>query len=575
MSVEQTEAFRQIVLILGVTTLGGMVASLFRQPLIMAFIVVGLLVGPAGLGLVEVVGPVELFGRMGIALLLFIVGLKLDLGLIRTSGFVAVVSGIGQVVITAVIGLLLAVAMGMSLVPALYVSLALTFSSTVIVVKLLSDRREIDSLHGRIALGILLVQDMLAISVLVVLAGLSKVDPGRSVLAELVFTFLRGLGFLMLVGGGARYLFPRIERWISASPEMLVLGGIAWAVGMAAGADLIGFSLEIGAFAAGVSLAGHAQGNLVAARLVSLRDFLLLFFFVNLGARISVADMQTQLLPGLLLALFVLVGNPLIVVGIMVAMKFRVRTGFLAGVTLAQISEFSFVLMALGLSLGHTTERDVALVSLVGLATFGVSTYMIIYAHQFFQRVQKFLHWAERRTFHPEEIASTEWSGLPEVIVFGVGRHGTVLLTRLRERGIETLGVDFDPVAVRRGSQAGFHVRFGDAEDPEYVGTLPLASTKLIVCTTPLPEVETTLLHALRSHGYLGPTVLTSPTADAAEKLRRAGADLVLLPYEAAAERAAEVVRAVLQVPGFLDKVRAQPRVPVPEEPAGAFSGEP
>lgn len=566
MPLESSDAFRDIVLILGAATLAGLIAITLRQPLVVAFIVVGLLVGPSGLGVVTATETVELFGRMGIALLLFVVGLRLDPSLIRTAGAVALVSGIGQVVITAVLGFALAIAMGIAFLPAVYISLALTFSSTVIIVKLLSDRREIDSLHGRIALGILIVQDIMVILALALLSGLGTATAGGGVLTDLLLTGLRGGGLIVLLIA-ARFVIPHLEGRISSTPEMLVLGGIAWAVAMAVGAEWAGFSLEMGAFLAGIAVAGRPPRQLVEARLVSLRDFLLLFFFVSLGAQLELKDLQNQMLPALLLSTFVLVGNPLIVWGIMVSMRFRTRTGLFAGLALAQISEFSFVLMALGLSLGHVGESDLALVTLVGLITFGASTYMITYANGITRYAQPFLRRFERHVPHPEEEVQTIETALSEVVVFGTGRLGTVLLTRLREHGINALGVDFDPVAVRRLQDLGFRVRFGDAGDPDFVAMLPLSAMRIAVSTIRVSELELTLLQALRRHGFLGPVILTSPTAGAAGRLDEAGATFVLLPYEAAGERATEMVQGALADPDYLDRIRAEPRAPVLDEP--------
>jgi len=159
--------FAQIGMILGLAVLGGVLAQQLRQPLIVAFIGVGILLGPSGFSLVEQRTEIELFARLGIALLLFVVGLKLDLHIIRSVGPVALASGLGQVLFTSALGYVIALGLGMSSVTALYVAVALTFSSTIIIVKLLSDKREVDSLHGRIAVGFLIVQDIVVVLVMI------------------------------------------------------------------------------------------------------------------------------------------------------------------------------------------------------------------------------------------------------------------------------------------------------------------------------------------------------------------------------------------------------------------------
>ena len=500
-------------MLLGGATIAAVLAALFRQPLIVVFIGVGFLAGPAGAGVVEASDAVDLLGRIGVALLLFVVGLKLDPSVIRTSGAVAVVSGLGQVVVTAAFGFAITLALGLDPLPAAYISLALTFSSTVIVVKLLADRRELDSLYGRIALGILIVQDVLVIAALMFLAGIGSVEAGESAPIELGLTVVRGVFLLGVVAAIVRWVIPLVEDRVATSPETLVLGGVAWASGLAVAAEWAGFSIEMGAFLAGVSLAGRPPRQLVAARLTSLRDFLLLFFFVGLGARIELADVRGQLVPAALLSLFVLVGNPLIIIGITTAMRYRIRTGFLAGTALAQISEFSFVMMAGGIALGHVGQSDMALVAMVGLITFAASSYLILYSHRIYGVLRPYVQRFERSTPHPEEELADAMTTPPQVLVFGTGRLGTVLLTRLRDHGIEAWGIDFDPVAVRRLREVGFSTRFGDAEDPDFVATLPLSSASLVISTFRFEDVEVTLMHALRNEGFAGPIILTSETA--------------------------------------------------------------
>ncbi len=561
-----TDPFTEFAVLLGGATIAAVVAVLFRQPLIVVFIGVGFLAGPAGLGVVEASETVDVLGRIGVALLLFVVGLKLDPSVIRTSGVVAIVSGLGQVVVTATLGYGIALALGLDPLPAAYVSLALTFSSTVIVVKLLADRRELDSLYGRIALGILIVQDVLVIAALMFLAGIGSVETGESAAIELGLTVIRGVIILGVVAMIVRWVVPLVEDRVATSPETLVLGGVAWASGLATAAEWAGFSIEMGAFLAGVSLAGRPPRQLVAARLTSLRDFLLLFFFVGLGTRIELADLQSQLVPAALLSLFVLVGNPLIIMGITTAMRYRIRTGFLAGTALAQISEFSFVMMASGIAVGHVGQSELALVAMVGLITFGASSYLILYSHRIYGVLRPYFQRFERSTTHPEEELTEATTIPPRVLVFGTGRLGTVLLTRLREDGTEAWGIDFDPVAVRRLGEIGFHTRFGDAEDPDFVATLPLSSASLVISTFRFEDVGVTLMHALRNGGFMGPIILTSETARSAQRLEEAGATFVLLAYEAAGERATELVSRALENPDYLEEMRAEPRAPVIEE---------
>jgi len=267
----------------------------------------------------------------------------------------------------------------MSYISAAYVSVALTFSSTIIIVKLLSDKKEIDSLHGQIAIGFLIVQDMAAILALIGLTtlGASVTENGPAYFVALIIV-AKGLGLVGIIALLMKYVIPYLVRRLAHSLELLTLFAVAWAVFLGAGSELLGFSKEVGAFLAGVSLASTAYRDSIGARLTSLRDFLLLFFFIDLGARLDWSAVGSQLGPSLIFSLFVLIGNPLIVLIIMGLMGYRRRTSFLAGLTVAQISEFSLIVAALGLSIGHITTETVGLITLVGVVTIFISTYMIL-----------------------------------------------------------------------------------------------------------------------------------------------------------------------------------------------------
>lgn len=520
----------------------GAIALLLRQPLIVAFIVVGILAGPAGLNWVHSADQVDLLAKLGIALLLFVVGLKLDLHLIRSMGRVALATGLGQVLFTSATGFGLCLLLGLDLVPALYVGVALTFSSTIIIVKLLSDKREIDALHGRIAVGFLIVQDIVVVMVMIVLSAFAGGTAGAGSLEALLGVLVRGGAFLTTVGLAMRYMLPGLLTRIAASSELLVLFAIAWGVSLASLGDMLGFSKEIGAFVAGVSLASSPFREAIASRLVGLRDFLLLFFFLSLGAQQDLRYLSTQLGPAAVLSLFVLAGNPLIVMIIMGWMGYRKRTGFLAGLTVAQVSEFSLILGSMALSLGHIEAPVLGLITLVGLITIGVSTYMILYSHQLYQWLGPWLGLFERRIAHAQELDRDETPAerTVDTIIFGLGRYGGRIGEGLRERGWRVLGIDFDPQAVQEAERRGWPARYGDAEDPELIQLLPLRSCRWVICTSALAEINVTLLDALRRQGYRGRVALTARISSDAARLRRAGPDLILCPHLDAAELAVE-----------------------------------
>jgi predicted Kef-type K+ transport protein len=541
------DVFSEIAAVLLTATVIGSIGVLLRQPLIVSFIAAGLLAGPAGFGWVSSADQVDLLAKFGIALLLFVVGLKLDIHLIRTTGPVALATGLGQVLFTALIGYVIALALGFAPVAALYVAVALTFSSTIIIVKLLSDKREIDALHGRIAVGLLIVQDLVVVAVMIGLSAFGVVQTNSAGLtSQLAAVLLKGAGFLILLGLIMRYVLPGLLRRLALSQELLVLFAISWAVTLAAVGAHLGFSKEVGAFLAGIALASTSYREAIASRLVSLRDFLLLFFFIDLGAQLDPGLLGAHVGQALVLSLFVLIGNPLIVMAIMGVMGYRKRTGFLTGLTVAQISEFSLILAALGVSLGHIDAHTMGLITLVGLVTIGLSTYLILYSHALYDRFASWLDVFERSVPHREQAGDSEAYPLsPDVVVFGMGRYGGEIIRGLKEGGLSVLGIDFDPDVISSWRTEGVPVRYGDAEDPEFLATIPLPRSGLVISTAHELSVNLALLASLRHHAFSGRTAMRVNRPEDSDALMRAGAEVILSPFADGAAKAVDALIAL------------------------------
>jgi Kef-type K+ transport system membrane component KefB len=535
--------FTEFSVLLGISALAGLFALQLRQPLIVAFIAVGIIVGPSVTGLLISTEQMELLAHLGISILLFVVGLKLDPHVIRTLGPVSLFTGLGQVIFTSVIGFVIGLALGLSPVGALYVAVALTFSSTIIIVKLLSDKRELDALHGRIAIGFLIVQDIVVVLAMIGLTAFGQASESGNLTWEALMVLVKGGGMLVAVALLMRYVIPRLLHRLAYSPELLVLFAISWAVLGASAGEWLGFSQEVGAFLAGISLASSHYRELIGARLVSLRDFLLLFFFINLGAGLDLSTLGSQIGAAIVLSVFVLIGNPLIVMIIMGYMGYRKRTGFLAGLTVAQISEFSLILAALGYTLGHIDQVTVGLVTLVGLITISASTYMILYSQKLYEWLAPFLGVFERQNpFRETEFDQETPAVKTDVIVFGLGRFGLQIAQGFQAKGLHVLGVDFNPELLQKSALHGVPTRYGDAEDPEFLLSLPFSETQWIVSSLQDVKVNLALLKCLKTEGVDAKVALTSHYASDSEVLRQAGADLLLIPYQDAATEAVERV---------------------------------
>ncbi len=546
-----TSVFHEVALLLVLAAGIGFLGLLLKQPLIVSFIAVGILAGPSALNMVNATEHINLLSELGIALLLFLVGIKLDLQLVRKLGTVSLLTGLGQVLFTAVFGYLIGLGLGFSHLTSLYIGIALTFSSTIIIVKLLSDKREIDSLHGRIALGFLVVQDIVVVLAMISLSAIGvgareTGDDGMTVMQVL----LSGLVLIGLVLLFIRYLASPLTQRLAASPELLICFAIALAVLLAAAGETLGFGKELGGLLAGVALASTPFRDAIAARLAPLRDFLLLFFFIALGTHLDLSHLSSDIAPAMAFSAFVLIGNPLIVLIIMGIMGYRRRTGFMAGLTVAQISEFSLIFAAMGVTLGHISQEVMGLVTLVGLITIAASTYMITYSQKIYPIFEPFLAVFERKIPWREQETHTPLDDDKyDTILFGLGRYGTSLAKRLHANGERILGVDFDPSAVKRWQQLGLDARYGDAMDPEFIASLPLSQASQVIALLPDHQHGIThndsrlaLMHALSEQHFNGRVVVHSQHEDTVTQLKEAGADIVLEPFKDAADFAMKML---------------------------------
>ncbi|WP_372803557.1 cation:proton antiporter [Paracoccus seriniphilus] len=554
MEVFVQSAFGEIAALLVMAAVIGFLGIILRQPLIVSFIAVGLIAGPSVLNVVRSTEEISLLSELGIAVLLFLVGIKLDVKLIRSLGAVSLLTGLGQVAFTSIFGYLIGLALGLGSTTSIYVAVALTFSSTIIVVKLLSDKREIDSLHGQIALGFLIVQDLVVVLAMIVLSAIgigAVTESGGHGSGSVLTVLASGVAMVALVILFVRYVANPLTERLARAPELLVIFAIAQAAIFAAVGDLVGLGKEVGGLLAGVSLASTPYRETIAARLAPLRDFLLLFFFIALGSALDLSLLGAHVTGAIIFSLFVLIGNPLIVLMIMGSLGYRKRTGFLAGLTVAQISEFSLIFIAMGVSLGHVQEDALGLVTMVGLVTIAASTYMITYSHRLYALFEPLLSLFERKgTPREPSDAGAHHDDSFKVIIFGLGRFGTAIGMRLKKRGVRVLGVDFNPLAIRRWRELGLETEFGDATDPEFLAELPMARAQWIVSTVPIhptglsyEDTRMTLLQLARnSTGFCGRIAVASHHPRDTEELFASGADLVLEPFQDAADRAVDML---------------------------------
>lgn len=498
-----------------------------RQPLLVGYIIAGLIIGASGL--IEEPETFRTLSQFGVTLLLFLLGLEMNISEIASIGKTALIAGLGEIGIAGVLGFLLSTLLGLPVIPSLYVSVALTFSSTIIMVKLLSEKRDLQSLYGRIAVGYLVVQDLVAVFILMFLSSLKTGETG--VIAYSLI-FLKGLILLILTILISKYVLPIIfEKYVSSSGELLFIMSIAWAVGFATlTAGPFGFTLEIGGLLAGLALSNLPEHLQIASRAKSLRDFFLVIFFVLLGVELSVyGNFFEVIVPALVLSLFVLIVNPLIVLIILGLLGYRKRTFFMAGLVTAQISEFSLILMSVGKNLGHVNQSNVSLVVLIGVITMTISTYLILGSEKVYKLLLPYLGVFERKS--PKERAFIKETGLTNhIVLIGCDRTGRSLVSYFKKKEIPFIVIDFNPKVFSRLTADNVPVIFGDCNDQEILEAAHIESAAAIISTIGNFMDNAQILSYIKTTNEKPLTIFTSSGRHDAVRLYEAGASYVLVP---------------------------------------------
>jgi len=526
----------------------GLLAHWSRQPLVIAYLLAGVVIGPAiGPTLIENPETIDTISELGLILLLFTIGLEINPASLRDSGKSIATSGIGQVLLTVPLGVVFFSLVGTagSIIELTYLGVLCALSSTAIVVKFLHDKFELDSLPGKISLGVLIFQDLWAIVFLVLQPTLA--DPR----AELVLLALVKSIALVLVGFlTSRYVLKPVFAAIAKSPELVVATSLGWCAVMSGLAGMLDVSKEMGALIAGVSLSAFPYSMHVTAKVLPLRDFFLTLFFVALGMRIPAPD------PGLfttagIITVFAVASRFLVLYPLVRMTGASDRTGFITSLNLSQISEFSLVIATLGVQYGHIPRTLLGAVLYAMALTSIISPYAITYSRQLYNTGTRLLR---RRPTEPDAPQVPAHHGAGRIIVLGYHRGAEALLQRLAETRPELLGrmtiIDFNPEALRQLQQLPVHPVFGDLSSPDMLEHAGLDRAAVILSTIPDALLRgTSNLELVQTCRRLAPQAQIVATADTerqADVLQAAGAALVILPYRLTAEHLFEVLARIL-----------------------------
>jgi len=518
--------FSQIAVLLSVAAFFGIIVKKINQPILIGFIIAGFLLSTSGfLRGTEVISDL---GKVGITLLLFLIGLEMNVRDIRSLGKAALVTGIGQVAITFILALALGLILGLDMLTAGYLGIAVSFSSTIIIVKLLSEKNTLDSLHGKIILGYLLVQDFIAIVILITLASVGGGSVGFYDYAWMLYKMV--LLFCSVWILSKRILPSLFEKFIANSQELLFIVSIAWALGISAlVAGPLGFSLEIGGFLAGLALSNLPEHLEIASRTRSLRDFFLTLFFLSLGASLKFEGLENLFFPIITFSSLVIIVKPLILISILGLMGFKKRTSFLAGAASPQISEFSLILMTMGVGLGHINNTYLTLTVIVAVVTMTFSSYMILGAEKIYSEVKDFLNIFERKvTYDNKYVVNKNLSD--HVVLIGCLRTGPRLVSYFQRKNWKFLIIDFNPNVYKRLIKDKQLVLFGDITDSDILKVANLNKAKLVISTIDNVNDNLMLLEYISRLDKKPQTIFTSGSRTEAIKLYHAGAGYVVVP---------------------------------------------
>ena len=530
-----------LALVVSLAAVIGIILRMFRQPIILAYLATGLIVGAVGYFNIANHEAFGILADLGVMLLLFTIGLEINYTSLRLVGKQALILGLGQVGVTFFIGYALARVFNFDPSAAAYIAIALTFSSTIIVVKLLSEKRETNSLYGKLSMGFLLVQDMVAILLLLVLTGIEHGE-GFAFL-PLAWAVAKGIVVLAIMLWLGRTIFPPLFRRVARSQELLFITSLGWVFVVAAVMSKLGFNVEIAGFLAGIALANSSESFSIASHIRPLRDFFILVFFVVLGSSITLFNLGGLGWPVIVFSLFVLIGNPLIVLVLMGAMGYRRRTSFMAGVTMAQISEFSLILAALGLKLGHITNREVGLITAVGIISIIASTYLIMHGDVIVKKFWHLLAIFER--LNPlNEPTDFDGEFRKPIVLIGASRTGDIIASHLPKDDL--LIIDTDPEVIHRLKKRGYHALLGDIDDRDIFESAHMETVQLVISTSPLLSDNMTLLSELRDISGKRHVIVRAENDHDATTLYEKGADYVIRPHLTSGHYIGEILKDVL-----------------------------
>jgi len=530
------DMFLQLAIIVTIAAFAAFIARLLKQPQLMAYVLVGVVIGPV-FHLVTDTSIIQSMSTIGIAFLLFLAGLEVDLKKLKDVALVSTLGGSIQIALLFLFATLISLALGFVYKEALFIGLILAFSSTMIVMKFLSDKRELNTLHGRIIVGILLIEDVFAILALSILSSMNGME------SSLMLALLKFISFFVIAYLCSKFIFPYIFKFAAKYQELLLITSLAICFLFSITFHYMGFSVIIGAFVAGLTLGNLAYNYEIIGKVKSLRDFFALLFFVSLGMTLSLGVFKNLILPLVVFLLFILVLKPFITMTICSVFKYTKKPSFTSAIYLTQVGEFSLIIATQGLFVGLISQDIYSFVVILALLTITFTSYLTKYNNFIFKILERPLRIYD--TFNTEGLEYLPTSVKPSVVLCGHNRVGYSILKSFKSIKKKVLIVDYNPEIISRLFKGGYHCIYGEVDDDEILARMNLKGLKQLISTVPSVDSNKYLIKKTRAANKRAKILVTASNIEDALRLYKAGADYVILPHFLGGKHVADLITKV------------------------------
>ena len=543
---ESNALYFQLAVVLGLAAGVGFFVRFLKLPLLVAYLLAGVILSFAQIFDLHTSQALTFLPEIGIAFVLFFVGMELDLKEIRFLGKAVAIASLGQIVISLIAGFIIAQFLGFPETESIFLGIGLAFSSTIVVVKMLLEKKDLNSLYGKLSVGILLIEDLVAIVLLMMMTvGSSVLNLGLQNSLPILTLLLKGGALLLLALGLSRYVLSKIFTAAAKSAELLFLSAIAWCFIFITISVMLGFSVVIGAFLAGLALANSPFHFEIQGKVKPLRDFFVTLFFIYLGSQVVFEDLSKVAPLIAIFTAYALIVKPIIFLLILGAFGFKKHTIFQTAINLSQISEFSLIVLIVGLKQGIVSQEALTAMALTGVISIISSTILIAFSRQIYNFILPAVAFFESQALtHRTEDRSQEVEMEDHVLLVGAHRMGGEIMKFLKRQKIPFLVLDFNPETVENLMEQKNHVVYGDLGDPEILEFLNLEKSKMVISTASNLDDNLMLLSEMKVRKAKAVAIVRASSAPDAEELYRAGADYVILPAVVSGHFVAHILEA-------------------------------